>query len=73
MAGHETTANMISLGILAVLRDPATLMTAVTDPDRAPRPVEELLRYFSIADIGTGRVALADTEIGGTRSGPARE
>ncbi len=66
VAGHETTANMISLGALAVLRDPATLMTAVTDPDRAPAAVEELLRYFSIADTGTGRIALADTEIGGT-------
>ncbi len=66
VAGHETTANMISLGVLAVLRDPATLMTAVTDPDRTPGAVEELLRYFSIADTGTGRIALADTEIGGT-------
>ncbi len=66
VAGHETTANMISLGVLAVLRDPAELMTAVTDPGRAPAAVEELLRYFSIADTGTGRVALADTEIGGT-------
>ena len=66
VAGHETTANMISLGVLAVLRDPATLMTAVMDPDRAPGAVEELLRYFSIADTGTGRIALADTEIGGT-------
>jgi cytochrome P450 len=66
VAGHETTANMISLGVLAVLRDPATLMTAVMDPDRAPGAVEELLRYFSIADTGTGRIALADTEIGST-------
>jgi cytochrome P450 len=66
VAGHETTANMISLGVLAVLRDPAPLMAAVTDPRRAPGAVEELLRYFSIADTGTGRIALEDTEIGGT-------
>ena len=66
VAGHETTANMISLGVLAVLRDPARLMTAVTDPGRAPAAVEELLRYFSIADTGTGRFSLADTEIGGS-------
>ena len=56
VAGHETTANMISLGTLAVLNDPGRLMSAVTDPDRAPLTVEEMLRYFSIADIGTGRV-----------------
>ena len=67
VAGHETTANMISLGALAVLRDPAVLRAAVTDPDQVPQAVEEMLRYFSIADIGTGRVALADTEIGGTK------
>jgi cytochrome P450 len=41
-------------------------MPAVTDPHRAPGAVEELLRYFSIADTGTGRIARADTEIGGT-------
>jgi cytochrome P450 len=67
VAGHETTANMISLGTLAVLNDPGRLMSAVTDPDRAPLAVEEMLRYFSIADIGTGRVALTGTEIGGTQ------
>jgi cytochrome P450 len=65
VAGHETTASMISLGTLAVLRDPGLLFPAVADPGRRPLAVEELLRYFSIADGGTGRVALADAEIGG--------
>ena len=69
VAGHETTASMISLGVLAVLAEPAELMAAVTDPDRAPLAVEEMLRYFSIADIGAGRLALAGTEIGGTLVG----
>jgi len=57
VAAHETTASMISLGVLAVLRDPAALRPAVADPDRVPQAVEEMLRYFSIADIGTGRLA----------------
>ncbi len=71
LAGHETTANMISLGVLAILRDPGRLLPAVADPDRRTPAVDELLRYFSIADLGTGRVALAGTQIGGTtvRSG----
>ena len=69
VAGHETTANMISLGVLAVLREPAELMAAVTDPNRVPLTVEEMLRYFSIADIGVGRLALAGTEIGGSAVG----
>ncbi len=66
VAGHETTASMISLGTLAIMRDPAHLVPVVTGPGRRPAAVEELLRYFSIADTGTGRVALADAEIGGT-------
>ena len=69
VAGHETTASMISLGALAVMTDEgaeADLKAAVTDPGRAPQAVEELLRYFSIADIGTGRIALSGAEIGGT-------
>jgi cytochrome P450 len=71
VAGHETTASMISLGALAVMAaegegGQAGLRAAVTDPARGPRAVEELLRYFSIADIGTGRFALTGADIGGT-------
>jgi len=66
VAGHETTANMISLGVLAILRDPGRLRPAMADPDRRPAAVEELLRYFSIADLGTGRVALSDGLVAGT-------
>jgi cytochrome P450 len=73
VAGHETTASMISLGALAVMADEGDggpratgLRAAVTDPERGPRAVEELLRYFSIADIGTGRFALSEASIGGT-------
>jgi cytochrome P450 len=72
VAGHETTASMISLGALAVMTDSAGgpagggLKAAVTDPDRGPQAVEELLRYFSIADIGTGRFARSGAGIGGT-------
>jgi cytochrome P450 len=42
----------------------------VTDPDRVPQAVEELLRYFSIADIGTGRFARSAAVIGGTTVQP---
>ena len=70
VAGHETTASMISLGVLAALTGDGGLRAAVTDRDRGPRAVEELLRYFSIADIGTGRFALSGAEIGGTAVQP---
>ncbi|KLU11471.1 cytochrome P450 [Kocuria sp. SM24M-10] len=65
VAGHETTANMISLGVLALLDHPEDLAVIRRDPSRTPDAVEELLRWFTIAELGTSRVALEDVEIGG--------
>lgn len=65
IAGHETTANMISLGTLALLEHPEERGRIAEDPDVMPHAVEELLRYFSIVDAATSRVATADVEIGG--------
>ena len=66
VGGHETTANMISLGVLGLLEHPEQLDAVKADPDLLPGAVEELLRFFSISDSGTARVALADIEIDGT-------
>jgi cytochrome P450 len=65
LAGHETTANMISLGTLALLENPETRATLAADPGRTPDAVEEMLRYFTIAESATSRLCVADTEIGG--------
>jgi len=65
MAGHETTANMISLGVLTFLQHPDQLAKVRADPSRIPDGVEELLRFYSIAEIGASRVAVGDIEIGG--------
>ncbi|MFE2046288.1 cytochrome P450 [Streptomyces sp. NPDC059477] len=65
VGGHETTANMIALGVLALLEHPEQLAQLRADPGLLPNAVEELLRVFSISDSGTARVALADIEIGG--------
>ncbi|MFF0866874.1 cytochrome P450 [Nonomuraea sp. NPDC003560] len=66
-AGHETTANMISLGVVGLLTHPEQLALVKADPDRTPMAVEELLRYFTIADGVTSRLATEDVEIGGVR------
>ncbi|GAA3164695.1 cytochrome P450 [Nonomuraea roseoviolacea] len=63
-AGHETTANMISLGVVALLTHPQQLDLITTDPGKTPLAVEELLRFFSIADLVTSRVATEDVRIG---------
>ncbi|WP_239513681.1 cytochrome P450 [Streptosporangium sp. 'caverna'] len=66
VAGHETTANMIPLGVLTLLRDPGQLAGLRADPDGWPLAVEELLRYHSIVDwLAFDRVATEDMEIGG--------
>ncbi|WP_255951379.1 cytochrome P450 [Streptomyces odontomachi] len=65
IAGHETTANMISLGVVGLLDRPDQLALIRNDPGKTPMAVEELLRYFSIADLVTSRVATEDVRIGG--------
>ncbi|MEV0650564.1 cytochrome P450 [Phytomonospora sp. NPDC050363] len=66
IAGHETTANMISLGTVALLDDPEQLRALREDPETLmPKAVEEMLRFFTIADSVTARTALADMEVGG--------
>ncbi|WP_327281913.1 MULTISPECIES: cytochrome P450 [unclassified Streptomyces] len=64
IAGHETTANMISLGTFTLLRHPEQLAELRADPSLITVAVEELMRFLSIAD-GMLRVATEDIEIGG--------
>ncbi|MFE5136065.1 cytochrome P450 [Streptomyces fagopyri] len=64
VAGHETTANMISLGTFTLLRHPEQLAELRTEPTLVPAAVEELLRFLSIAD-GLLRVATEDIEVAG--------
>jgi cytochrome P450 len=66
IAGHETTANMISLGTVALLENPDQLAAIKADPGKTLDAVEEMLRYFTIAEFATSRVAIEDVEIGGT-------
>ena len=67
IAGHETTANMIALGTLALLENPdqLALLRDGDDPKLVAGAVEELLRYLNITHGGRRRVALADIEIAG--------
>jgi cytochrome P450 len=67
-AGHETTANMIGLGTLALLQNPDTLarIRDTDDPKVISNAVEELLRYLTIVHNLVARVAKEDIETGGT-------
>ncbi|MBQ1100917.1 cytochrome P450 [Streptomyces sp. b94] len=57
IAGHETTANNIGLGVVTLLAHPQW-----AGDERA---VEELLRLHSVADMVALRVAVDDVEIAG--------
>ena len=63
-AGLDTTANMIGLGVFALLEHPEQLAAWCAEPDLSDKAVEELMRYLSITPIGA-RAALEDVEIGG--------
>jgi cytochrome P450 len=67
IAGHETTANMIGIGVLALLENPeqAALLRDSNDPKFIANAAEELMRYLSIIQNGQRRVAIEDIEIGG--------
>ncbi|MBN9742855.1 cytochrome P450 [Amycolatopsis sp. A1MSW2902] len=64
LAGHETTANMLSLGAFALLEHPTQLAELRADPTLFGNAVEELMRYLSVADIFY-RYATEDIEVGG--------
>ncbi len=65
IAGHETTVNLITNGMLTLLRYPEHLERLHQDPDLAPRFVQEVLRFEPPLQFRT-RTTLADIEIAGT-------
>ncbi|MPY99353.1 MAG: cytochrome P450 [Actinophytocola sp.] len=64
--GFETTASMLALGALVLLRDPDARKRAMHD-DSVRDLVEELLRYLTVVQVAFPRFARRDIEIGGTR------
>jgi cytochrome P450 len=66
-AGHETTANMLALGTYALLSYPDQLSALREEADLADSAVEELLRYLTIVQFGTVRVARQDVDFVGQR------
>ncbi|MER5325392.1 cytochrome P450 [Streptosporangium roseum] len=66
IAGHETTVNLITNGMLTLLRHPEALKRLRADPDLAVPLVEELLRYEPPVQLLPQRTALADIDIAGT-------
>ena len=64
-AGHETTANLIGNGALALLTHPDQLETLRREPGLWPTAVNELMRWCGPVQIAQLRYATADVEVGG--------
>lgn len=69
VGGFETTASMIALGALVLLRDPLTRDRIGNDPAAIAPFVEELLRYLTVVQVAFPRFARVDCEVDGVRIG----
>jgi cytochrome P450 len=65
IAGHETTVNLITNGMLTLLRHPDVLTRLRQDPGLSVRVVEELLRYEPPVQIVPQRTTITDIEVRG--------
>ncbi|CAJ62738.1 Cytochrome P450 (sca-2) [Frankia alni ACN14a] len=65
VGGHDTTSQMIALGVVTLLDHPDQLAILRSDPSALPGVVEELLRMVSVTDLAGVRVATEDVEIDG--------
>ncbi|MFI9392248.1 cytochrome P450 [Streptomyces bauhiniae] len=65
IAGHETTVNLITNGMLTLLRHPEYLQRLREDPELAVNIVEELLRYEPPVQLVPQRTCITDIEVRG--------
>ncbi|WP_181798205.1 cytochrome P450 [Streptomyces sp. WELS2] len=65
IAGHETTVNLITNGMLTLLRHPEVLGRLRADPGLSVPVVEELLRYEPPVQLVPQRTCITDIEVRG--------
>ncbi|GGS75674.1 cytochrome P450 [Streptomyces cinerochromogenes] len=65
IAGHETTVNLITNGMLTLLRHPEYLRRLREDPGLSVNIVEELLRYEPPVQLVPQRTCIGDIEVRG--------
>ncbi len=65
IAGHETTANTTSMGVLLLLQRRDVWEELRQDRALIPKAIEEILRFLDVTHSGKRRVALEDITIAG--------
>ncbi|PFQ44594.1 cytochrome P450 [Bacillus cereus] len=63
VAGHETTVNLITNTVLALLENPNQLQLLKDNPKRIDSAIEEGLRYYSPVEVTTARWAAEPFQI----------
>jgi cytochrome P450 len=69
VAAHRTATTTIALSIAMLIERPEARSQMFADRTAFDRGVEELLRYQSVADLTTARIAVADFKIAGVSIG----
>jgi cytochrome P450 len=65
VGGHETTASMLALGSLLLLRDPDAVARLHEGHGAVHRTVEELLRHLTVVQVAFPRFTRTDVELAG--------
>ena len=65
LGGYETSASMLALGTLVLLRDPENFERIRNEPGAVDGIVEELLRYLTVVQVAFPRFARHDQELFG--------
>jgi cytochrome P450 len=65
LGGYETSASMLALGTLVLLRDPENFERIRNEPGAVDVIVEELLRYLTVVQVAFPRFARHDQELFG--------
>lgn len=67
LGGYETSASMLALGTLVLLRNPDSFERIRTEEGAVDSIVEELLRYLTVVQVAFPRFARHDQELFGQR------
>ncbi|TCN39125.1 cytochrome P450 [Kribbella orskensis] len=65
LGGYETSASMLALGTLVLLRDPENFARIRNEPGAVDAIVEELLRYLTVVQVAFPRFAKHDQDLFG--------